>query len=272
MIRFIAIDLDDTLLDKKKNISFQNRQAIQKAIANHIYIVIASGRPYFRVKPILEQLNMVNGDNYVITFNGGVISNATNQLLVCEKRLSNQDIQNIFTISKRYDLCCMVYQGNQIYSVQLEPSILRLPVYQGIDFTFQNHEKIGQIAYAHKIIFASEEEKIKRYKQNVISELGKTFTIVQSTPNFLEILPLNTSKGEAIQTLAKSLGITKEEIMVIGDAENDVSMFEVAHVKVAMANAISDLKQKATFITKSCEEDGVAYAIFHILQGDKHNE
>ena len=65
MIKLIVIDLDDTLLDKKKNISFKNIQAIQEAIANHIQIVIASGRPYFRVKPILEKLGMLNNKNYI---------------------------------------------------------------------------------------------------------------------------------------------------------------------------------------------------------------
>lgn len=272
MIKLIVIDLDDTLLDKKKNISFKNIQAIQEAIANHIQIVIASGRPYFRVKPILEKLGMLNNKNYVITFNGGITSNGTNSEILDERKLDIHDLQEILKTARKYGLCFNVYQERHIYTSKIEQSILKLPVYQGVDFIYQTDEEMNQITYAHKVIFADLEMKINESKPNVIADLGKKFTIVQSTPNFLEILPLNTSKGEALKHLAKSLGINKKEIMAIGDAENDLSMFDVAETKVAMANAISELKEKATFITKSCEENGVAWAIFHMIQGENRNE
>ena len=91
------------------------------------------------------------------------------------------------------------------------------------------------------------------------------YTVVQSTPNFLEVLPNNTTKGIGLQEIANIFNYSKDEIMAIGDAENDISMLEFAKYKVAMKNANDSVKKIANFITKSCEEDGVAFAIEKVL-------
>ncbi len=85
--------------------------------------------------------------------------------------------------------------------------------------------------------------------------------MLKSAPYFLEILDKRVNKGTGVKSLADVLGIKPEEIMAIGDQENDIAMIEYAGVGVAMDNAIPSVKEVANFVTKSNLEDGVAFAI-----------
>ena len=80
-------------------------------------------------------------------------------------------------------------------------------------------------------------------------------------PYFLEILDKRVNKGTGVKSLADALGIKPDEIMALGDQENDIAMIEFAGMGVAMDNAIPSVKEVANFVTKSNLEDGVAYAI-----------
>lgn len=264
MIKLIAIDLDDTLLNKKKEISSRNVSAINNAVTNNVKIVLATGRPYFRVKPILEKLNLLDDNQVVVTLNGGYICNATNNKTLYENVLNNQDIVKIIEVINNTKLCFNAYCGDNIYTEKLEEKIKELPVYDGINFIFKSNDELKHLNYAHKIIVASSADNITKHKNYIVDKLND-YTVVQSTPNFLEVLPNNTTKGIGLQEIANIFNYSKDEIMAIGDAENDISMLEFAKYKVAMKNANDSVKKIANFITKSCEEDGVAFAIEKVL-------
>lgn len=272
MIKLIAIDLDDTLLNKEKEISLANVNAISKARLKGIKVVIASGRPFFRISPILEALGLKTANDYVIAFNGGRVTNGLNSVVFYEKTINNQSLKSIYDVLRKYDLCFNVYQDSFIYTSKLEDSITELPVYKGINFIHLSEEGMNNLAYAHKVIFADSKEKIEKYKDLIIHRLGNDFSIVRTTPNFLEILPKGTSKGEMLKKICGMMNINKENVMAIGDEENDLSMFNEASISVAMENATNSIKERATFITKSCEESGVAYAILNFISEDNKNE
>ena len=78
---------------------------------------------------------------------------------------------------------------------------------------------------------------------------------------FLEFLDKTVNKGTGVKLLAEKLNIRQDEIICIGDAENDIHMIEFAGLGVAMGNAFDNVKRAADFITKTNEEDGVAHVI-----------
>ena len=121
MIKLIAIDLDDTLLNKKKEISSRNVSAINNAVTNNVKIVLATGRPYFR-----EKLNLLDDNQVVITLNGGYICNATNNKTLYENVLNNQDIVKIIEVINNTKLCFNVYCGDNIYTEKLEEKLNEL--------------------------------------------------------------------------------------------------------------------------------------------------
>ncbi len=265
MVKLIAIDLDDTLLNKNKEISYDNCLSIRYALEKGIKIIIATGRPYFRVESILKKLNIFRDDSYVITFNGGIISNAINSEIIYEKLIDNNDIREIVNIINEFSLCYNIYKNNDIYTTKVVEDLIKLPVFNGIKFCYTTDKEIEKLDYAHKIIISDKKEKIDKYHSDIVKKLNDKWEVFRTTPNFLEILPKGVNKGNSLKILIKRLKIKETEVMAIGDAENDVPMFDVAMIKVAMGNSAKSLKDKATFITKTCEESGVSFAIRTII-------
>jgi Cof subfamily protein (haloacid dehalogenase superfamily) len=112
--------------------------------------------------------------------------------------------------------------------------------------------------------------KNERIIPTVLLSFWEKYTFVKSTPFFLEILDPRVSKGNAVRLLAEKLSIKQEEVICIGDGENDLSMIEYAGCGVAMANAESVVKEAAQFHTFSNNENGVAYAIEKLYGVDPH--
>ena len=97
--------------------------------------------------------------------------------------------------------------------------------------------------------------------KKIPQEYYEKYTIVRSTPFFLEILRPEENKGSGISLLAKEIGLKQEEIICVGDAGNDKHMIEYAGLGVAMGNATDEIKGMADYVTLSNDEDGVAHVI-----------
>ena len=93
------------------------------------------------------------------------------------------------------------------------------------------------------------------------AEITENYTLLKSAPYYLEILNKQVNKGQAVRILAEQLGITADEVMAVGDQENDLAMLSYAGYGVAMGNAIESVKQQARYQTATNAEDGVAQAI-----------
>ena len=122
--------------------------------------------------------------------------------------LNNQDIVKIIEVINNTKLCFNVYCGDNIYTEKLEEKIKELPVYDGINFIFKSNDELKQLNYAHKIIVASSADNITKHKNYIVDKLND-YTVVQSTPNFLEVLPNNTTKGIGLQEIANIFNYSK---------------------------------------------------------------
>ena len=96
--------------------------------------------------------------------------------------------------------------------------------------------------------------------------LGDTAVAVRSQNYYLDITPPNQNKGTFVQAMAQRLGISLEAIATIGDMRNDLPMFKVSGMSIAMGNASDDVKSQATDVTTSNEEEGFAGAVEIILK------
>ncbi len=268
MIKLIAIDLDDTLLNKNKEITKENIDAINYAKENNIKVVIASGRPFFRVLPILKELDLVYDNEYSISYNGAYISNNTNNSIIKRSVLNNNDINIIIDEIIKYGLTFTVYVDNDIYTEGISSKIINKPVFKGINFINTPITKLRSFPYANKIIIADEDEKINIYVNTIKENLKGKYNVLKSSTDFLEFLTIDSNKGTALSELAKFLEIDSSMLMAIGDEENDLPMFDVVKTKVAMGNGSSKVKNEATYITKDQEHSGVAHAIYELIKKD----
>src|SRR5690625_2812412 len=133
----------------------------------------------------------------------------------------------------------------------------------------QNALQLKEIAMAHlpdpftinKIVISRPSEELDAIIPKIPAHYHEKYNIYKSQPFILEVLPKNVDKGFSMRILGDKLGLEKEQIMGIGDQENDLSLVENAGLGIAMENAIPIVKNAADYITKTNNQNGVAHAI-----------
>lgn len=262
-IKLIAIDLDGTLLNAQHLVSDRVRQSIQYAQDKGVQIVLASGRPYSGMAPILHDLGIYNDKNYVITNNGAMIRDITTGKAIHENVLSYDDYLKIEALSRELNVFMHVVSDQRLYTANRE--IGRYTVYESylsdIPLVYRPLSEMDEDVCYSKCMFSDDPKLLAEIEKRVPQEFYDHYEVFKSASFYLEFLRKNSTKGYALQKIANELNLEGSEIMCMGDHENDFSMFKVADTKIAMGNAIDLLKEHATFITKTNHEDGVAIAI-----------
>lgn len=261
-IKLVAVDIDGTLINSKREITPEVYQAVQEAKRADVKVVITTGRPIAGVKSLLSELNLEDEGDYVITFNGGLVQDtATGEDLVKET-LTYEDYLEIEYLARKLGLHMHAITKDGIYTANRnigkytvhEATLVNMPIFYRTPEEMADKEII-------KIMFIDEPEILDPAIKNIPDEFYEKYNLVKSQPFYLEVVHKNVSKGNAIIHLAKKLGLTMEQTMAIGDEENDRAMLEVVGHPVVMENGNPELKKIAKHITKSNDESGVAHAI-----------
>lgn len=262
MYKLIALDMDGTLLNSQKQISERTKAAIARARENGIRIVLASGRPINGIRSKLEELNIRSERDFVVSFNGSLVQNVATGAILHNEIIDGKSARLVAGLARELGVCThafsqefgLITPENNKYT-EHEAEINSMPVTE-MDFSLleDDHPII-------KTMIVAEPELLTRAIRQFPASFHEQFTIVQSTPFFVEFLNKKSNKGLAVQAIAEHLGIKKEEVICMGDAENDHHMIEYAGLGVAMANAMEETKKIADYITHSNDEDGVAYVI-----------
>lgn len=261
MYKLIAIDMDGTLLKEDKTISRETFKAIEKATDKGIKVILATGRPLEGIKPYLKKLNLMKDNDYALVFNGALVQNTSTDEIIVRNTLKGSDYKYLYEISKSLNVNIHAFSKEGCITPKLskytevEGNINKIPI------TIKAVEDVDNDEYIMKVMMIDEPEILDKAINALPKELYEKYTVVRSTPYFLEFLNKSSNKGEGVKALANVLNIKREEVMCIGDAGNDLHMLEYAGLGVAMGNAYEEAKEVADFVTKTNEEDGVAYAI-----------
>lgn len=269
MYKLIAIDIDGTLMNDRKEITKEVNEAIQAAKAKGVKVVICTGRPIVGVQSIIEELKLNEEDEYVITFNGALVQNTYNQDVESQITLNYENLKELYDLSLKLNSPLHFFDTENLFTPNRE--ISKYTIHEAhinqIPLHYLPIEEAAKDMVIPKVMFIDEPERLDKIIGNIPEEFWDKYTFVKSTPFFLEILDPSVSKGNAVKLLAEKLGITREEVICIGDGENDLSMIEYAGCGVAMANAVSLVKEAAQFHTLSNNEHGVAHAIEKLVLG-----
>lgn len=262
MIKIVTIDLDGTLFDPAKNISEENKIAIAKCKELGVKIVLATGRPISGVKPTLDLLNLNTKDDYVILYNGAKVINCGSGECIYSSNIKGKDVKELYNESKRLNVNFHAFRINgELITPKHNP-------YTDVEATI-NHVKdnIHDIVSLNdddlflKAMMVGEFEDVTRIMSEVNPIYKERYSMLRSSRIFLEFLEKNTSKGNALISLAKYLSIDIKDTMAIGDAGNDIPMIKEAGIGVAMKNAFKEVLEVADYITDSNTESGVAKAL-----------
>lgn len=269
MIKLLALDMDGTLLNSEKQLTSQQISAIQKAVDTGVKLVLCTGRMLTGVKPYVTQLGLQAKNEYVIVNNGCSTHQTSDWKLVNARTLSPDDIAYLATFLADTGLQLTLFDEEHYYVLDEEPNtysradahlVFVEPTTLSLQEATQEHRKLFQA------MFVGTSEAVDLFEKRHTQVLQQRFDVVRSQDVLLEILPKGANKATALQELAESLHILPEEIMAIGDANNDIEMLQFAGLSIAMGNAHQVIQSLANDITDTNDQDGVAKAIYkHIL-------
>ncbi|MCL1632942.1 Cof-type HAD-IIB family hydrolase [Sporolactobacillus sp. CPB3-1] len=278
MVKLIAMDMDGTLLNRRRGISWENLKALRYACTKGVALAIASGRAFFDIESKMKEVDL---ETHLIGTNGGTIHTSDGKLLGADFLNRDEALQMIQALADR-QYYLGAYSAHHIYvpaqgTDWLREELRQLKIHEDRSVGFQGATrdtfyrfvddwsifKKRDTEFSKIIVFSYDDRKLKRAR--TVYEAGHRYSIVSSGTGNFEIMPLNVSKGNALDHLAHYLGIPMSEVMAIGDNYNDLSMFDVAGLSVAMGNADDAIKAVCDRITANCEEDGVAQAIYEAL-------
>lgn len=273
MYKLVAIDLDGTLVIDDKKLTNRTIETIKKASEKGVKIMISSARAFYRLEKYIEALDLKKEGQYTICFNGGmIVENATGNI-VFSKNLEEDEVKEIIELGKKLEVPMMLY-AKQMNFVEKVPEILaNNKIYKGVNFKiekFENNDYNKEENHIYRIAFIDKSERIMDIRNKIPKEIEEKYEITSSVPEYIEFVKKGIKKSEAIQSIMKTYQIKQEEVMAMGDGENDIEMLKFAGWGVAMKNAREDVKKVANVVTTSNNEDGVAKAIEkYILEGDK---
>lgn len=265
MIKLIAIDLDGTLLNSKKEIPQANINAIQEATAKGIKIVLCTGRPKNGTKPYFDQLGLVD-DEFLILNNGCNTYSSLEWNLLHYYHLTLDQVRHLESLSDSFKNVDLTLTTEDNYYV-LGESVPEIVAADGdLVFTKVKTVSINQLEKGSEIVYQAmymgPSSDLDQFEEVVRAQLAEGFSIVRSQDYILEIMPKNVTKAYALKALADNLNCKADEVMAIGDAPNDIEMLTFAGTGVAMGNASESIKVLADHITSHCDQAGVAEAIY----------
>ena len=275
MYKMIFLDLDGTVLNDCKEISKENIDLIRRTYNEKgIICVFATGRPLEYVDKIC---NSYDGflTNYIIASNGAIIRDNKNDEVIYKTSLTNAQILNLKNIflEENADYMIVYTDKKQVLREARNTKALKDSAIivnkkdselKHIEDTIKNNPNLssllcmigGDTSVLENIISRLREiEGIETPGIGNYSHKTKTYSFESK---FIDVMKKGCSKKNAIYFLADKLKIKKEEIIVMGDGSNDLSMFEVVGHSVAMGNAPEDIKKIVDEVTDTNNEDGVA--------------
>ena len=264
--KLIVLDLDGTLTNSKKEISSRNRETLIRIQEQGIRLVLASGRPTYGIVPLANKLRMNEFGGFILSYNGGEIINWETQEMIYENVLPNDVVPVLYECARSHQLSILTYDGAEIVTensldpyVQKEAFLNKMAIRETNDFLTDITLPVA------KCLIVGDAGKLIPVESELCIRLQGKINVFRSEPYFLELVPQGIDKALSLSVLLENIGMTREEVIAIGDGYNDLSMIKFAGMGVAMGNAQEPVKKAADYITLTNDEDGVAEAIERIF-------
>lgn len=270
--RLIAVDLDGTLLDSRKNLPPENEAALARAAAAGAAIVPATGRFYDAIPACVRALPFVR---CCITVNGASVLDCETGQTLYKAELPWQQAVEILRYFDTLPVLYDCYQDGAAFITAAQKRrirhfaanafvskmwrTLRRPVPELKAYLTEQARGVQKIA----CIFRD-----KTLRDRLLDELPRRFpgvAVTTSYPGSVEINHEDANKGKALLALAKRLGVDRSRTLAFGDDRNDLSMLLAAGCGVAMANAPAAVREQADLVAPDCDHAGVAQTLAALL-------
>jgi len=267
MIKLLAVDMDGTCLDKDGKMSDKTYYALKKAAEKGIIVVPTTGR---NVNCLPARIKNENFYRYIISSNGALVVDREENKEVFTAYIDKKTAAEISDRLRKHLILTAIHMNRDFY-------VNGIILYIGVKKVLK--EDAGKLKICHNMsrFLRKKDVRVEEFHlfyhnekyRDIIRDIIAPYEeiCVAFSKGYAELYHRDGTKGTALLDLASQLGINPDEIVCIGDEENDVSMFEVVGHPYAMGNAVDKIKALAEKILPTNDEDGVAFAINEIIGG-----
>lgn len=258
MIKAIFFDIDGTLVSfNTHKIPQSTIDSLKQLKTKGIKLFIATGRPPYDLKMLIEKNHLGDIFDGYITFNGQYCYEQSGNL-IHEEYLHPEDLKQLTNYIEGKDIACGCMEIDYLYFNLFNDSVKKLNETLGDTAPKRAIDDMNRV-FTHKTyqitIFLSEEN------EQIIAPILPHCRLVRWCPLFADIIPQNGGKGNSIKKILAHYNIAIDETMAFGDGGNDKEMLETVGHGIAMGNANDELKSIADFVTLDVDNDGIFYAL-----------
>ncbi|PLT35931.1 Cof-type HAD-IIB family hydrolase [Bacillus sp. V5-8f] len=290
MVKFIASDMDGTLLNKEQKVSKENKEAIERAQSEGVEVIIATGRSYQEARYALDEAEI---ECPVIGVNGAVVYTKEGKV-AASNPINQETAKSVIQYLAEIGIYFEIYTNDGTYTKNYEKSLGSIvdilltanPDLDPVKVAEQARERIAvsniKSVESYERLFAIPGLEIYKFLifSNHYDQLGQIASFLKENTSLavsasarenLEVTSQEAQKGVALEKYVQARGGSLSETMAMGDNFNDVSMLERVGRSVAMGNAPSEIKAICDFVTDTNDENGVAHAIIEALNENSQN-
>jgi len=268
MIKLIAIDMDGTLLNSKKQLLEETKQYFKDFHnkGTETLLVLCTGRPETGIRPYLKDLGYLEENHYIISQNGANIYESQTGKRLMDAFVDSAAIQKWIELGKKHGVSVMGGGVDYYYCFDQEPTewmefdtkivsgqLKRISIEESLNTDF------------YKLLLMGDEEQLNEFETFIPEVWRDEFYVVRSQKYLVEVLKKGVNKAYGLEQLARELNIEPSEIAAIGDAANDIEMLEYAGLAIAMGNASEEVKSISDIVTDTNENNGVIKAIDKLI-------
>ena len=258
MIKLIATDLDNTLLNKESGVDPETVRILEQAAEKGVRVAVATGRSFASAKAIADQIGQPSP---AICYNGAAVIDTKTGKPYFMDCLDRELVQEILDFARENDLYVQLYDKDEIVVEKL-----RLDRHPDPDLHYAGYREVGDFREMSpfdtpKILLAAPPERIPGVQSKLEALYGRRAYFAQSESHLVEVMNKGCDKGTALKRLREILGLTKEEVMGCGDNTNDLPLLLESGTAVAVANSVPELKAAAAYVCEGERSEGFNEAV-----------
>lgn len=266
----LALDLDGTLTNSKKQVTENTKKSIDKFIDAGGTVVLASGRPTFGVMPVAKILELDKKGGYILSYNGGCFLDCKNNEQLFMKELTHEYLPILEKQANEFGINLMTYNGDKAYALDIDEQYYMLEITINHFIRVKANPLTPQITFPIiKCLMTADGDYLAKVEKEMKKYWEGKLNIVRSEPYFLEVTEVGIDKASTLTGMVKKLGKSVDNLICCGDGFNDLSMIKAAGIGVAMANAQDKVREAADYITKSSDEDGIVDVVEKLFEWEK---
>ncbi len=265
--KLFLTDVDETLMNTEKRIPPENKAALHRLLDDGHYVAIASGRAVPSLDSLVEELELVHPNAYLVCYNGSQIWRTAPKEQLTEEHLDREIAVRIIRAANEADIHIQTYSDSHFLCDRLDEGTRYYSRTSLIPWQITNDLAADMPEQVPKLLLMDLDrpERLIAFRDSH-REFADCCDVMFSCPQYLEYCPRGVNKGSALERLRHILGLPQESTIAIGDENNDLPMIRAANLGIAMKNATEEVKKAASAVTEADQNHaGVSWAIRHFI-------